>query len=230
MAWIYLAALEDSAWLLNHGSDLSHSVKTIDTAKECSYPGCLNAYCQSPRFGMTCKLLREPISRVTCLASFTVGSRAKISVLQELESAWEESEADFSTKLCGFPKNSNLRGSFSKTCQPYELEDFEALSENLPIWGMTVDGRVSLPQKLEPRTYAKDGSYWPTPNANRAGWNQGGGAGRVGKKRPTWWTFWGGIPSPLITEYAMAYPKNWTELKDWAMQWFQSKPGKRSKG
>lgn len=39
----------------------------------------------------------------------------------------------------------------------------------------------------------------------------------------------GGQLNPMWIEWLMGYPKGWTELKDWVMQWFLSKRGKRSK-
>lgn len=36
--------------------------------------------------------------------------------------------------------------------------------------------------------------------------------------------------NPAYVEELMGYEIGWTELKDWAMQWYQSKPKRRSKG
>jgi len=61
--------------------------------------------------------------------------------------------------------------------QQLELADFEKSSEHLPLFGMIVDGRVYLPQKLEPRTLDEDGSYLPTPTANEYGTSNNGNPG-----------------------------------------------------
>jgi hypothetical protein len=100
-----------------------------------------------------------------------------------MERAWKESEADYSLKLSDLQKKYSQLLYSSKTYQPLELADFEKLSEHLPIFGMIVGGLVYLPQKLEPHTSGKDGSYLPTPTAQDYGTNQGGAAGRTGTVR-----------------------------------------------
>jgi len=39
----------------------------------------------------------------------------------------------------------------------------------------------------------------------------------------------GGKLNPAWVEWLMGYPQGWTELKDWAMQWFRCKPKRRLK-
>lgn len=164
MAWIYLAESVESVWPFHHGSEQSPIVKTTDMHKPYSCPECQQENSKSRPSGMT---LEQSWGKC-CLPSilFSEDSPARTSVLQDLEKAWVESEAGFSTKLSGLQKKLIQRLSSSKTYQRLELEDFDRLSEHLPIWGMTVDGLVSLPQALEPHSMEKDGSYWPRPIAN----------------------------------------------------------------
>ena len=229
MAWIYLAESVDSPLHSQIGCGQSPIVKSIDTVREFYYHEWPAENCQPHQYKRTLSFWTQGVLPKSQWTSSMAGSRARTSVLQELGQVWGESKADFFSKSSDLQKKLSRRLCSSKMYQGLELADFEESSENLPIWGMSAVGLVFLPQKLEPRTYAKDGSYWPTPNAMRAGYNQGGAQGRIGKKRPTWWTIFGQVPSPQITEYAMGYPKNWTELKDWATQWFRSRPKKHSK-
>lgn len=185
---------------------------------------------------------------------FTEDFLAKTSALQAMELAWRGSEVDFSTKLSGLQKKFDRVLSSLKMCQQLELEDWSKLSKHLPKFGMTVDGRVYLPQALEPTISAKDGlcwqtptvqdfvrthhnqtngsvilsllgqiRMWPTPNSTPAGNNRGGGAGRIGKVRPTIWTVHGGKLNPMWVEWLMSVPLGWTELKPLEMESCHSK-------
>ena len=99
-------------------------------------------------------------------------SHVRTLALREMESAWRESEADFSLRLSGSQRKLHQRLSFWKTYPQLELADFDKLSEHLPKWGMIVGGRVYLPQALEPLTKGSVGSYLPTPTAQSYGTNQ----------------------------------------------------------
>jgi hypothetical protein len=52
----------------------------------------------------------------------------------------------------------------------------------------------------------------PTPTAKLYGYNQGGSAGRVGKKRPSLETLTGGVFNAL-REWLMGWPIGWTALE-----------------
>lgn len=73
---------------------------------------------------------------------------------------------------------------------------------------------------------------WPTPKAtdfkgaHSPGKNGSKGqylCGAVGTKA-------GGQLSPMWVEWLMGYPAGWTELEDWATQWYRPKRGKLLKG
>jgi len=269
MAWIYLAESEGSQSPFPLGLAQSHSVKSIDIAKEFSCHGNNAENCHLLRFGMTSLVCEERC----CLTSilFTEASPARISVLLELEKAWKESEADFSSRSYDCVANYDPNSCSWKTSQLSLLEgEYESLT-NLPVFGMTADGRLFLPLKLELHILEDDGSYWPTPTAQETGrtpeqFAEMAMKHRNGNLKPChlsvavkMWptptvndaqnrfntksqmkrnspglaalcgTKMGGQLNPKWVEWLMGYRLEWTALEPWAMQWFQSKLGKRSK-
>ena len=258
MAWIYLAESEDSVWPCHHGSALSPTVRSTDTVSLFFCLGCETVRLAPPQYGTTL-----PLSYLACcpemkLISSTAGSRARTLALQEMELAWKESEVVFSLKLSDLQKKLIRHLCSLKTCQQLELADFEKFSENLPIWGMLVDGRVYLPEKLAPVILEKDGFYLPTPTTIEGGRNRSAslgskirpslgmmakkniiptpmardwkGAAGPSRKSQDLPSTMGGHLNPQFVEEIMGYPIGWTELKDWAMQWFHIKPKKHLKG
>jgi hypothetical protein len=91
--------------------------------------------------------------------------------------------------------------------------------------------------------YPEKRRYWPTPRAcdgdkgtrTLAGAMKESVRGRKnGVDLPTAVKFSGsaqtiGQLNPMWVEWLMGYPPGWTALEDWAMQWFRSKRGWRSK-
>lgn len=210
------------------------TAKSTNTLKVSYFQECQRANYLLRQYGLASQNLKA--IRLTPSTLSMEASHARTSVLQELEKAWQESEVDFSTKLSDSSKKQARLGCFSKTCQPLELEDLRKSSEHLPIWGMTVGGRVYLPQKLEPVTVEKDGSYLPTIGANEF---KGSGRTRYrGSPEFRGAKMAEGLRSryedpiythPNFAERAMGYPLEWTALKDWATQWFRCKQDKRLK-
>lgn len=167
MAWIYLAEAAASQSHLIPGCELSLIVNKTDTLSPYFFQGNLKESCTELQSGMTCKRSLE-----TCCRQLTLSlevSPARTSALREMVRVWKESVQDFSSKLSDLQKKLVRRLCSSKTSQQLELGDFVRSSEHLPKSGMTVAGRVYLPQALEPRTNAKDGSYLPTPTASTYG-------------------------------------------------------------
>ena len=182
MGWIYSLASEDCHLQLSHGSAPSRIVSKTDTAKLFLCRGCNQVSLMKRPSGMTCGLCEE-VKFTSPSTWYLEDSRARTSQLQELEQAWQESEADFSSRLSDSSRKLGLLLYSSKTCQRFALADFVKLSEHLPSFGMTVAGLLCLPLRLEPRTSGEDGSYLPTVTATAYGTNQGGAAGRTGKVR-----------------------------------------------
>ena len=156
----------------------------------------------------TTKLLQErrPHQKPTKIKStlFSEGFRdhARILALRGVERAWRESGAVYSTKLSDSQKKLERRLCSSKMSQQLELADFDRSSEHLPKSGMTVGGRVYLPQALGLHTKGNAGSYLPTPTAHPYKSNKGGAQGRVGKERfslPYMWKM-GLIPTLVVSQ------------------------------
>lgn len=175
MAWIYSPVWGESHLHLSHGSDLSRTVKTIDTPRRFFCPEWTATNYPPHLFGMTCVHCEGTCSQKWTLSM--AGSHARTSLLLDMEKVWQESKADFSSKSSALQKKYVRRLCSLRMSQQLELEDFEKSSEHLPLFGMTVGGRVCLPQKLEPRTLDDDGSLLPTPTANEYGTSNNGNPG-----------------------------------------------------
>lgn len=258
MAWIYLAVSveSDAPWM--NMSTQSPTVKEIDTLKPSYFQEWLTNKFHALRFGMTLQLSKQTCSQKS--TSFLEDFPVKTSALQDLVQAWQESEADFSTRLSGLQKKLVRRLCSLKTCQQLELEDFEKFSEHLPKSGMTVGGLVFLPQALEHTTKEIDGFYWPTPtvcgnyqnkkqgNSQLIGlatavkmyptpkasdWKQNGSPSEMRRNTPglaAQVCRGSGQLNPQFVEWLMGYPLEWTALNVSVTQWFRSKSKRRLKG
>src|SRR5688572_721905 len=140
MVWIFLAASEESVLHFENGLNLSPIVKSIPIVKQCSYPEWPIEDWQKLRYGMILQLFQGiPLEKKKSILSMA-DSHARISVLQDLEKAWQESEADYFLRLCAWPKKSSPNSYSLKTCQQSQQEeDFKSLKK-LPRWGMIVAG------------------------------------------------------------------------------------------
>ena len=100
------------------------------------------------------------------LTSSSVASRnhARIFQLQELEKAWQESEADLLAKYSDSSMKRNLPSYSLKMSQQLDYEEQKQFPKNFPKEGMIVDG-VCYPLVMWERSIkGKGGSYWATPN------------------------------------------------------------------
>ena len=180
MAWICLAELAESdSHSPSSESEQSHIVSKTDTHRAFYCPECNRVRLIELQYGMTSEHCLKNCCRKLIL--FSEDFHAKTSALQDLEMVWRGSEADFSTKLSDSQKKFDRILCSLKMSQPLELEDWSKLSKHLPKSGMTVGGRVFLPQALERHTSEKDGSYLPTPTASAYG--TGGNGARKGKQK-----------------------------------------------
>jgi hypothetical protein len=188
------------------------------------YPGVLS--------GMTLEHYQERLS-IGMSTSFMEASRARISASQEMEKAWQESEADYSSRSLGCVAKLSRDSSFWKMYLPLLLEEEQKWSGKLPKWGMTVDGALYPLHPLERYTVVRDGSFWPTPCARDV---------KLGKRKDKTKLRksqlceaigirnsldYGKHLCPIFLERLMGYSDNWTELNPWAIQWFHSKRKKR---
>lgn len=170
MAWIYLVESAESVSHSSLGCELSLIVNKTDTLSPYYFQGNLKESCTELQSGMTCKRSLETCCRQLTLSLEVSLARTSASLIR-MQKAWGESVQDFSSKLSDLQKKLVRRLCSSKTSQQLELEDFVRSSEHLPKSGMTVAGLVYLPQALERRISANDGSYWPTPTASTSGTN-----------------------------------------------------------
>lgn len=200
MAWIYLAELADLRQPSMDMSDHSFIVSQTDIARQCSCPINNREFYHARRYGMTCERCNMTIFPQWILS--TEASHARISLSQELRLAWGESEADYFSRSFAWPKKSSPSS--------YSLKMFQELGNglltlgcHLPTSAMIVDGILYPLKKLVRHLKEKDGSAWPRATmASRAGYNQGGGSGRQGRKRYPLKTLWkmGRLPRPMARE------------------------------
>src|ERR1700683_4462982 len=101
MAWIYLAESEECPSLCRNGLDPLPIAKSTPIVKE----SCLIKWHRNwflwPQSGTTFDLWMaiRPLGKIVS-TSFTVDSHVKISVLQDMERGWMESEADYFSRSC----------------------------------------------------------------------------------------------------------------------------------
>jgi hypothetical protein len=114
--------------------------------------------------GMTLQHLTQENWELSTLLSAASHDHAKTSALQEMEQAWKESEADYFSRSCAWPKKSSPNSYSLRTYQLLQLEGDFALLKKLPKWGIIVDGVLYPLQALEPDIKGNVGSYWLTPS------------------------------------------------------------------
>ena len=164
MAWIYLAVLEDYQSPLENGLNQSHTAKSTPIVREYYSVRCSEEEYIALQSGMTYEALRESNSYHSPLICYTEDSHARTSALQDAEKAWQESEADWFSRSCAWPKKSSPSSYSLRMSQQSQVEaDFGSL-EKLPKWGMIVDGALYPLRPLEHYTVARGGSFLPTPN------------------------------------------------------------------
>lgn len=218
-------------WLCLSTLDQSPIAKSTPTVKEFCSPECRLMTYRSPQSGMTSLLLMDETSTHELILSTEVFP-AKTSVLQDMEKAWTESEADFFSRSCAWPKKSSpnfysLRTQ-KESCQTEESK----LLKRLPPSGIAAVGLLRAVKRLDHPKIVKDGFVWPTPTA-RATRDCPAERKRkspsiesvLNQKNGTT----GLRTSPNFLEWIMTYPLGWTELAPWAIPYVLSKRGRRLK-
>lgn len=243
MAWIYLAESAESQKPWKATSDRSPTVKTTDTLKVSSYLEWHQETYLLLRSGTMFVHFDQPTSTSTPTSSM-VASPARTLALQDAERAWKESEADYFSKSLGSLARYDRNSSSWKTHQRSLIGDYWELQDNLPSCGMTVAGEFHQLEDSEPLTGEEGGGCWRTPMASDGiAWAKvkkmdvqnciAKCLRRGGTDRLIYRFLWHSLSILQATEFVewmMGYPKEWTALDPWAMQWFRSKHGQRSKG
>lgn len=151
-------------WLYLTGLNQSPTAKLTPIVKQCySLEWPMEIY-QRRLSGTTYEPFQERIY-VSLSTLLSAGSRnhARTLALQEMEKAWQESEADCFMRSLGCVARLSQDLSFWKMSRQSLLEVEPKWLEKLPKWGMTVGGALYPLRPLERCTEEKGGSYWPTP-------------------------------------------------------------------
>ena len=163
MAWIYFQESVASQSPSVLGSRPSPIASVSDTHRPSYCLECNRVTLTMLPFGTTCAHCPQTTSLKW--TSSQADSPARISALQEMEQAWEASEADLCLKSLGSFASADLDSFSWKTSQ---LSLFGGLTEfcwSSMRWGLMRAGQLFQPQKWEPRTYENESGYWPTPAA-----------------------------------------------------------------
>ena len=162
MAWIYFPGSGELALPSNNGSGQSPTVRSIDIVKPSSYHEWKMAISLSHQSGTMSQRSKGIIYHRKSILS-TQDSLARISAVQDMESAWKASEAAFFSRSLGLHGRFD-RNSFSwRTSQRLLFEDLIESVVNFPRSGMIVDGTCYELMMWERRIDEKGGFVWPTP-------------------------------------------------------------------
>src|SRR5579863_4914901 len=123
MAWTYLAASGGSQSPSTNGLDQSHIAKSTPIVREyCSLKWLTNHYIRrpyAPILNPSEDLILMDLTSISSSEDF----HARTLALQDLEKAWKESEADYFSRSCVWPKKSSPSSYFLKTSQPFRVEE-----------------------------------------------------------------------------------------------------------
>jgi len=164
MGWIFLAELGESQKPSSNGLEQSPIAKSTHIVKESSSLEWNLEILTKPQSVPTSKVYNFHLRSTIVSISYSGDFLAKGLVLQDLEKAWQMSEADYFMRSSGSVAKLSPDLSSWKTCQPSLLEEEQKWSGKLPRWGMTVDGALYPLRPLEHYIVERDGSYWLTPS------------------------------------------------------------------
>jgi hypothetical protein len=173
MGWIYLAVSVDWPLPLNLGSEPFPIVKITDSARASCCPECGRVTLRTPQSGMMCgRCVGNHLHNRSTLSPQDF--LARISPSQELEQAWEEADRDYFSRSFGSLASFDPSSFSWKTSQLSLFGGLTEFSWNSMHWGMMRDGQLFQPQRLEPRTFADESSFLPTPAASEYGSSNNG--------------------------------------------------------
>ena len=117
MAWICLVESEECLSHCNPGSNQLPIAKSTPIVKECSCKNTPMGVLEKLRSGMIYAPSMQQMSDAELILFMEV-SPARTSLLLELEKAWQESEADYFSRSCAWPKKSSPTSYSLKMSQP----------------------------------------------------------------------------------------------------------------
>lgn len=185
MSWHYLRGQEGESWDPSCSGGIPDALsKLIPTVNKSSSPDNEMEFYHVSLSGMTLRLSMADLGG-DLLTLLRAGFLVKTSVVRE--KVWESPakvQACFS-KCSESLKKYNLRLSSRKTVRTYVPRASVLWSRDLPAWGMwDATGCWELGTSVRHTNETACGSLLPTLTATSYGSNQGGAAGRTGKKRP----------------------------------------------
>lgn len=259
MAWIYLAELAGSHLLSANGCDQSPIVKLTVIARASYCRECDQVTLVQPQSGTMCELSKErcyqkSISstgashvRTSVLPEMAKAWKDSVADYFSRSYVWSKNSTQLSLSLKMFqpfdlealepssprwPQRGMIAGG--RCYQQKKLELHTSAKDGsylLPTpsassYGSNQGGAAGRTGKIRHslETMARK-NLWPTPTTRDRIRSEKFRRGRSLSPREQT----GGLLNPQWVEWLMGYPIGWTELKDWAMQWFRSKRVKRSK-
>lgn len=239
MSWHFLQEGAEVSWA---GSSLDGEpdalLKLIPTPGASCWPDSATDACLDSQSGTTFGHSTVSRGEDTLMSSREV-SRARTSASPEKAPALTEREADCGKSLPESFARWDPNSSSWKTHQRSLLGDWEPFLETWPRWGMMRDGEcwgLSTPWR---RIKENEYGYWPTPvktDGFAVGWcktsierkergetRPSGAHIGSGLKyfRKTGQYLSNGYPNPMLTEWLMGWPINWTDLQPLATDRFQ---------
>lgn len=188
------------------------------------WPGKTTEHSRLSRFGMTCELLTENLGE-DLLTWYREGFHVKTLAQQEEGQELKEKDQGFGQKWQELLVKFDLNSHTWKTAHCLFQEDLPWSSVTLPRWGMMQNGVVYRRLNAEPIMSAiVFGFSLPTPTCHNA--KEGAYPAEYTRKTPSLATHVGGKIHPHFTEWMMAWPQDWTDLKPLEMgksllQWRQ---------
>lgn len=224
MSWRCLQAGEAVSWdPTSSGGPPPALSRLIPTAKTCCSPASETDTCHCSRSGMTCGPSTGSPGVVQLTLSL-VDSPAKTSALRVAVRDLPASVRDSGTRCSESLARSGLDLSSRRTARTCVPVDLAPSSKDLPAWGMTHGGACwELGTSARHTSETECGSWLPTPSASSYGYNQGGSAGRVGKRRYSLDSLakLDGLDPLPLREWMMGWPQGWTALEPLEMAKFQ---------
>lgn len=221
-------------WLYLSGCDPSSTAKSTPIVNLSSYHEWQTEI--SPKLAYS--MMLDYCKGIKChvpLILYMEDHPARDSVLQDMEKAWQMSEADYFSRSFAWPKKFDPISYSLRMCAESLHEAGRVLSERLPISAMIVDStffplKSSLTKREKggfvlPNLTASDGLKGPAKIYNRHG-KQASMRNLVTISYRLWNA---GVLSPEVCEKIMGFPSGWTELEDWAIAYVRSRRKKRSK-